>query len=375
MKSKKVEHRDKHARVDISTIGSTRKLIISGIENQRWINKIVLRFMSENTPGIDTKLIGINTDAHSRHHEFRVLGLGGLGCSIVNNLMSAEPDEIKSIACDADAICLEHMRAHSHVLLSSRSPKVSGAQGLPNFGRLAALENKDNIIPVVQGTDVLFLIAGMGGSTATNAAPVMAKLARKAGTLVIAIVTKPFSFEGPERNHIAEQGIKELIAATDTTIVIPNDRLLSRVEHAAGSSNAFNAVEPLLTDLVKQATIVLYHTLKHPLICFVIEDLEEVLGNAGRACIGMGRAEGSTCTFDAARAAIKDTLIDMPLSKATRIQIILYVGRDSIGGDMRRAMDEIAGAVNPEADIMTGTALNTDAADYSECTLIAGGFQ
>ena len=98
MKSKKVERGDKHARVIISTLSGTRKLIISGIENQRKINKIVHRFMSENTPGIDTKLIGINIDAHSRHHEFRVLGVGGLGCSIVNNLMSAEPDEIKSIA-------------------------------------------------------------------------------------------------------------------------------------------------------------------------------------------------------------------------------------------------------------------------------------
>lgn len=300
----------------------------------------------------------------------KIVGLGGMGCRVVHRLMAEDTKDIKLVACDTDKSSLGRVNAHYHVLLGKNLSYGAGGQKLLKLNWLMGLKGKDNLMSLIEGTDMLFLVAGMGGDIATTAAALLAMLAKKAGVLTIAIVTKPFSFEGPARNDAAEQGINELIEVADTTIVIPNDRLLSRVEHVADLSSAFSAVEPELINMIKQITFIMIKAITTYILSLDMKDFRKLLGNAGRAHIGMGKGSGVIRAIEATIAAIQDLYLTVPLNKATRVVCIMNCCHDLHIRAVYEVNWMVGTIAKPETPIVYAVTIDWDAKDTVEVTLI-----
>lgn len=305
----------------------------------------------------------------------KIIGIGGLGCSIVHGLMGQTASEIELIAVDTDQDFLSKINAHSHILIGNKIAKGRSLQRNFEQGALAALVTKDKLLEIIRGADMLFLLAGMGGGVGTGAIPEIARIARKAGVLTVAMVTKPFTFEDAHRNVVAEVGLNEVTKSADTTIVIPINHLISTISPKTSGTTAFRVVEPVLINLVKQVAGGLFDVITEPpLICICLNDLKEVLGNAGYAYIGIGYGSGKQRGTNAARAAIESPLMGASISKATRIMAIMKMGLDgTIYEDIRAAGDQIAEAVDPEANIIIGGLIERSKIDFTQVILIATG--
>ncbi len=285
--------------------------------------------------------------------KIKIIGLGGSGCNAVTRMVREGIRGVEFIAMNTDRQSLDIAEAPVRNQLGRIVTKGMGAGGDPELGRKAAEENRDEIAALVTDTDLVFITCGMGGGTGTGSAPIVAEIARKAGALTIAVVSKPFSFEGRHRGEVAEQGIAALSGKVDSIVVVPNDRLLDSPDRRIGIEEAF-----LVSDrLLKQGIQVIAEVLNTPgIINLDFADIKAILKNSGSGFMSIGVGRGPNRSLEAAQAALTNPLMDVPVVGATGI-LFNIAGNDNLTlHEVNEAAKYIRRAATPEANIIFGVA-------------------
>jgi len=304
--------------------------------------------------------------------KIKVVGVGGAGGNAVNRMIEAGLTGVDFIAINTDAQVLEHNRATKKIQIGKRSTKGLGAGANPEVGRKAIEEDRDEVAESLNGADMVFVTAGMGGGTGTGAAPVVAEIARKQGALAVAIVTKPFKFEGHKRTEKADKGLRELKEAADTLISIPNERLLSIVDKATRLTEAFAFADEIL----HQATKGISELITVPgLINCDFADVKTVMLERGDALMGTGFGSGEDRAEVAAKEAIDSPLLeDISISGAKGVLINVSGSEDMTLFDVNTATSIIYQAAGSEANIIFGAVIDPSLKDQMRVTVIATGF-
>jgi len=302
--------------------------------------------------------------------QIKVIGLGGGGSNAVNNMIVQNIPGVDFIALNTDAQALIKSLAPVRLRIGDKLTRGLGVGGDHKLGMMAAQESRDDIAKALQGSDMLFITAGMGGGTGTGAAPLVAEIARELGTLTIAIVTRPFSFEGVQRAGVAEEGITMLREKVDTIVVIPNDRLLSMCDANISIEAAFKMVDEVLRQSI-QGVYEVISTIGH--INLDLSDVKTIMRGAGPAWIAVGRGGGSTRAVDAARAAIVNPVFDFSIGGAKRI-LFNIIGNDLTLAEINDAANVIKQVADPEAQIIFGFGADQNVDRMVKITLIATDF-
>ncbi len=262
----------------------------------------------------------MNTIEESKHAaKIRVVGVGGGGCNAINTMIVANLDRVDFIAANTDIQALAANRAQTKIQIGATLTKGLGACANPEIGREAALESKDEIAEALEGADMVFVTAGMGGGTGTGAAPIIADIAKGLGCLTVAVVTKPFVFEGNKRRKQAEQGLVELKSAVDTLITIPNQRLLSLSDQHMPLLETFKRADEVLLNAVQGISDLIQH---HGYINVDFADVKTIMSDKGLALMGTGRASGDKRALLAMQQAISSPLLeDVTIDGATGLLI------------------------------------------------------
>ena len=301
--------------------------------------------------------------------KIKVIGCGGGGGNAINNMIQSQLSGVSFIAANTDAQDIEKSLADHTIQLGGKLTKGLGAGANPEVGRNAALESIDQIRDLLAGTDMIFITAGMGGGTGTGAAPVIAQAAREAGALTVAVVTKPFYFEGKRRMQQAEKGIAELKQVVDSIITIPNDRLLQMAAKKAG-----------FADMLKKADEVLFYAVKgisdlitvHGLINLDFADVKAIMTGSGMALMGTGIASGENRAREAALKAITSPLLeDVSISGARGVLYNITAGSDLGTDEIQEVSDLIAKEAHDQANIVFGVVADDSAGDELCVTVIA----
>ena len=300
----------------------------------------------------------------------KVIGVGGGGGNAVNHMVDGQIDGVQFICANTDAQALRRLNVETKVQLGVELTKGLGAGTRPEVGKQAAEENREHLKEVIVGADMVFLTAGMGGGTGTGAISVLAEVAKELGVLTVAVVTKPFDFEGKKKAIVAEAGIKELEKHVDSLIIIPNQKLLPVLGSNLSLLNAFKAANDVLLDAVQGIT----ELITHPgLINVDFADVKTVMSNMGTAIMGSGTATGDNRAREAAEKAIACTLLeDIDLQGANGILVNISAADmdltefDEIGSIMHAFASE-------DADMKIGTAINPDMGDEIKVTVVATG--
>lgn len=302
----------------------------------------------------------------------RVVGVGGGGGNAINRMIDAEMGGIYFIAANTDLQALRTCRAEEKLQLGPNLTKGLGAGGDPETGRKAALEDTERILEFLDGSDMVFLTAGLGGGTGTGAAPIIASLAAEIGALTVAVVTKPFNFEGRRRMDAANRGIEELRGAVDTLITIPNERLLNFVERGTPLTEAFRIAD----DILRQAVQGISDLITVPgEINVDFADVKSIMGGMGMALMGTGIAKGENRALEAAQRAISSPLLEETSIEGARgVLINISGGRDLALHEVAEAAEVIAAAVDDDANIISGMVLDETLEDEMKVTVIATGF-
>lgn len=301
----------------------------------------------------------------------KVIGIGGGGTNAVNRMIEAGLVGVDFCAMNTDAQVLEISAAEKKVQLGENLTRGLGAGGNPQIGRSAAEESKNEIMKVLEGADMVFITAGMGGGTGTGAAPVVAQLAKEAGALTVAVVTKPFNFEGPRRMQIAEEGVANLHEHVDTLIVIPNERLLNVVEKRTTLVEAFRAAD----DILRQGVQGISDIINQPgLINVDFADVKTVMSNAGPALMGIGHGNGEHRAREAAEKAINSPLLETSIDGAQRVLVNVTSGLDLTLQELNEAAAVIRSLCDFEsALIIYGHVTDTKMEGETKITVLAAG--
>lgn len=302
----------------------------------------------------------------------RVVGVGGSGCNAVNHMMDNKVRGVDFIAVNTDAQDLHNSLAKKRIHIGKNLTRGLGAGMNPDLGKRAAEETKEEIQQALKGSDMVFVACGMGGGTGTGAAPVVAKTAKELGALTVAVVTKPFAFEGQQRMRLAEQGLENLRKEVDALIVIPNDRILASVAKDTTLKNAF----AMCDDVLKQAVEGISDLITHPGIINVdFADVRAVMEDSGSALMGIGLATGENRASVAAKAAISSPLLELSVNGAKGV-LFAIAGNDDLGMiEVHEAAKIVTESVDPNAKIIFG-AVRDDKLKKGEIrvTVIATGF-
>ena len=302
----------------------------------------------------------------------RVVGVGGSGNNAVNHMMENKVRGVDFIAINTDAQDLHHSLAKKKIHIGKNLTRGLGAGMNPELGKRAAEETKEEIQQAIKGSDMVFVACGMGGGTGTGAAPIVAKTAKELGALTVAVVTKPFSFEGQQRMRLAEQGLEDLRKEVDALIVVPNDRILATV----AKDTTLKAAFALCDDILKQAVEGISDLITNPGIINVdFADIRAVMENAGSALMGIGIASGENRAGAAARAAVSSPLLELSINGAKGV-LFAIAGGDDLGMiEVHEAAKIITESVDPNAKIIFG-AIKDDKLKKNEVrvTVIATGF-
>jgi len=303
----------------------------------------------------------------------KVIGVGGGGCNAVNRMIEAGIKGVEFIAVNTDAQALKTNLAPSKIQIGTKLTKGLGAGANPEIGRQAALEDTERIIEKMDDADMVFITAGMGGGTGTGAAPIIASLATELKALTIAVVTKPFKFEGGKRKIQAEKGIADLTEAVDTLITIPNDRLLMAVDKKTTLLEAFN----LCDDVLRQAVQGISDLINTPgLINLDFADIKSVMSGMGLALMGMGVANGEKRGEKAAKLAINNPLLQVTNIHGAKGIIINITGSDNLDlYDVQEATSVVEKAAALDANIIFGVVNDNSLGDNIKVTIIATGFE
>ncbi len=309
-------------------------------------------------------------DASSSDAVIKVIGIGGGGGNAVEHMMENHIDGVQFICANTDAQALRRLQVEIKIQLGAELTKGLGAGTKPEVGRQAAEESKSQIKEMLEGTDMVFLTAGMGGGTGTGAIPVFAEIARELGVLTVAVVTKPFEFEGRKKGGVGELGIRELEKHVDSLITIPNQKLLPVLGNNLSLLNAFKAANDILLDAVQGIT----ELITHPgLINVDFADVTTVMSNMGPAIMGSGSASGDNRAREAAERAISCPLLeDVNLQGAKGILVNITAADIDLAefGEIGSIMHAFA---SEEADMKIGTAINPDMGDEIKVTVVATG--
>jgi cell division protein FtsZ len=312
-------------------------------------------------------------DYESKAAKIKVIGVGGGGSNAVNTMISSHLEGVEFIAVNTDLQALGLSMAPQKVQIGSQITKGLGAGANPNVGREAALEDIEKIRELLAGADMVFVTAGMGGGTGTGAAPVIAHIAKELGALTVAVVTRPFSFEGSKRAQRAEEGLHELKLNCDTLIVIPNQKILGLVDKNTPLTSAFKIAD----DVLHQAVHGIADLITTPgLINVDFADVRTIMSYNGRAVMGMGRGTGTNRAIDAAQRAIASPLLDEgTVEGAKGILINITGGPDLSLHEVEEATSIIQRGSDPEANIIFGAVINEAISEEIVVTVIATGFE
>jgi len=302
----------------------------------------------------------------------KVVGIGGGGTNAVSRMIECGVSGVRFVAMNTDLQVLDMSSAEERLQLGEGLTKGLGAGGDPEIGRNAAEESKQEIKKSLEGADMVFITAGMGGGTGTGAAPIIAELAREMGALTVGVITKPFSFEGPRRSRAAEEGIEALREKVDTIIVIPNDRLLSITEKKSTLLEAFRMAD----DVLRQGVQGISDIITIPgMINVDFADVKAVMSDAGSALMGIGQASGEHRAVEAAQAAICSPLLEATLEGARGILFNITGGQDLALSEVYEAADVIFKTTDErEANIIFGTVIDDRFDGMIQVTVIATGF-
>jgi len=303
--------------------------------------------------------------------KIKVIGLGGGGCNAVTRMVREEIQGVEFIAMNTDVQALSVTEAPTRVQLGEKISKGLGVGGDHTLGQKAGEESRDKITDLVSGSDMVFITCGMGGGTGTGAAPIVADIAKKSGALTIAVVTKPFAFEGVNRRQVSEEGITSLLGKVDTLIIIPNDRLLELCDQKTAVNNAFM----LADDVLRHGVQAIAEVITVPgLINLDFADVKTVMKDAGPAWMSIGTGSGQNRAIDAAKEALASSLLDVSIEGAKGV-LFNIVGSDSLTlFEVNEAAAVIQQAVDPEANIIFGVAHDSTMEKEVKITLIATGF-
>ena len=302
----------------------------------------------------------------------KVVGVGGGGTNAVNRMIEEGIRGVEFVAINTDAQALAISDADIKVHIGTDLTRGLGAGANPEVGRKAADESRDDIAEALAGADMVFITCGEGGGTGTGAAPIVADIAmNEVGALTVAVVTKPFTFEGRKRKKSAEEGIKTLSDCVDTMIVIPNDKLLDIAEKKTTMLEAFATADGVLS----QGTQGITDLITVPgIINLDFADVKTIMKQAGTAMMGIGTASGDTRAVDAAQQAISSRLLESSIDGATRVLLSIAGSKDLGIQEINDAADLVANAVDPEANIIFGTVVDESLGDQVRITVIATGF-
>ena len=302
----------------------------------------------------------------------RVVGVGGAGCNAVNTMIASGLDRVDFIALNTDVQALAANRAPVRMQLGKELTRGLGAGANPEMGRQAATESREEIVALLQGSDMVFVTAGMGGGTGTGAAPIIADIARELGALTVGVVTKPFHFEGNRRRKAAEQGLAELKAAVDTLITIPNQRLLAVSQEPLPLLEAFKKADEVLLNAVQGISDLIQY---HGYINVDFADVKTIMGEQGQALMGTGRASGAQRALKAMEQAIASPLLeDVSIDGARGLLINITAGRDITLQEIHEAISVVQEAADPEANIIFGSLVDETVRDEVKITVITTGF-
>ena len=310
-------------------------------------------------------------DAYSQNAVIKVLGVGGGGGNAINHMLNANIEGVDFICANTDAQALKNSEVRTVLQLGSNVTKGLGAGADPVIGREAAMEDRDRIQEAIEGADMVFITAGMGGGTGTGAAPVVAEVARELGILTVAVVTKPFPFEGRKRGLIADKGIEELGQYVDSLITIPNEKLLNVFGRDMSLLNAFKAANDVLFGAVQGIAELIT---RPGLINVDFADVRTVMSEMGMAMMGSGSSRGDTRARDAAEEAIRSPLLeDVNLTGARGILVNITAGLDLTIGDFDEVGTTVKEFACDDAIVVVGTVIDPDMSDDLRVTVVATG--
>ncbi len=316
--------------------------------------------------------IFIDDDPPINGARIKVIGIGGGGGNAVNRMIDCGIEGIEFLVANTDLQALKRSRAPIKIQLGSKLTKGLGAGANPNVGREAALEDTDKIIEVLEGADMVFVTTGLGGGTGTGAAPIIASLATELEALTVAVVTKPFQFEGRRRMQQAENGIRELKECVDTVITIPNERLLHTVQKDSSLAESFAVAD----DVLRQAVQGISDLITVPgLINLDFADVKSIMAGMGMALMGAGRARGENRAIEATQQAISSPLLEeATIQGAKGVLINITGGPDLTLYEVNTASTIIRESADEDANIIFGAVIDENMRDEMKITVIATGF-
>jgi len=301
----------------------------------------------------------------------KVVGVGGGGGNAVKHMISNEVEGVEFVCANTDAQALKDIESRTVLQLGNNMTKGLGAGANPEVGRQAAMEDRERIAEVLNGADMVFITAGMGGGTGTGGAPVVAEIAREMGILTVAVVTKPFPFEGKKRMAIADAGIKELQERVDSLITIPNEKLLAVLGKGTSLLDAFKAANDVLLGAVQGIADLI---IRPGMINVDFADVRTVMSEMGMAMMGTGAATGENRAREAAEAAIRSPLLeDVNLQGARGILVNITAGMDLSLGEFSEVGDTVEEFASADATVVVGTVIDPDMADELRVTVVATG--
>ena len=303
--------------------------------------------------------------------EIKVIGVGGGGGNAVHHMINNQVEGVEFICANTDAQALHNLKAKTILQMGSNITKGLGAGANPEIGRQAALEDRDEIAEILSGADMVFITAGMGGGTGTGAAPIVAEVAREMGILTVAIVTRPFPFEGKKRSKIAEEGIQLLTEHVDSLITIPNEKLLDVLGKEATLLEAFKAANDVLLGAVKGIADLIMNP---GMINVDFADVKTVMSEMGMAMMGTGAAVGADRAREAAEAAIRSPLLeDVNLQGARGILVNITAGENLSLGEFSEVGDTIEEFASDDATVVVGTVIDPSLENEMRVTVVATG--
>jgi cell division protein FtsZ len=318
--------------------------------------------------GVDPEMSEIMLGSMAK---IKVIGVGGGGGNAVNRMIASEVAGVEFWAVNTDAQSLLQSAAIKRFQMGHKLTKGLGAGGNPAIGQKAAEESRDEIAQAIDGADLVFITAGMGGGTGTGAAPIVAEVAKEAGALTIGVVTKPFTFEGKRRIHQAEEGIASLQSRVDTLIVIPNDKLLSVVPEHTPVQEAFRIAD----DVLRQGVQGISDIITIPgLVNVDFADIRAIMADAGSALMGIGVGSGKSRAREAAMTAISSPLLEASIEGANGVVFNITGGSDLTLHEVNAAAETIYEVVDPNANIIFGAVIDDRMDGEIRITVIATGF-
>ena len=301
----------------------------------------------------------------------KVIGVGGGGNNAVNRMVESELNGVQFLSVNTESQVLELSKADVTIQIGEKVTKGLGAGANPQIGEAAAQESREDIIKALEGADMVFVTAGMGGGTGTGAAPVVAECAKEVGALTVGVVTKPFAFEGKRRRAAAEKGIEFLTQKVDTIIVIPNDKLLQVVDKKCSLSDAFGKAD----DVLRQGIKGISDLIQIPgLINLDFADVKTIMTEQGEALMGIGLATGENRAADAAKMAINSPLLETSIDGAKGILLNISGSANLSLFEINEAAEIISDAADPDANIIFGSVIDESLGDSVQVTVVATGF-